>query len=376
MNKRRAVVAGLVCLDVTPIFGNKKVDDIREMLKPGKLINVGRAQIYPGGAVSNTGLAMKKMGVDTCLIGKIGDDPFGDILYSLYQEYDGHHDLVVAPGAATGYTMVVAVPGIDRIFLHHAGVNDCFGCKDIDEGKLEGADLFHLGYPPALKQLYQNEGDELLEIFSRAGQKGLITSLDMMAIEPGSPASETDWQVVLRKVLPFVDYFVPSFEELCYILDREKYHQLSEKAGHGDITEVLSIEDDIRPLAHQALAMGAGNVLLKCGAPGFYYCMGGREAYRKIESRLGQTMETWYGAVGFEYSYKPEKVLSGAGAGDTTIAAFLTGLLEGRPLTACLQAAAATGTSCVETYDVLSGVRPVKDQLERIQSGLEKQKLI
>jgi len=372
-NKRKAVVAGLVCLDITPIFGRQKADDIREILKPGKLINVENAQIYPGGSVSNTGLAMKKMGIDTCLIGKIGDDPFGDIVHSPYQDYDAHQDLVRVPGEATGYTMVLAVPGIDRIFLHNSGINDTFGNSDIADSRLAYADLFHLGYPPALKQLYQNEGEELVEVFRRADQKGIITSLDMMPIEAGSPASEENWLAILQKVLPFIDYFVPSFEELCYIVDPEKYRWLIEKAGHGDITEVLSVSEDVCPLVFKAMDMGAANVLLKCGVPGFYYCMGDQEAYKKIEARLEQKMDTWYGAEGFEYSYKPEKVRSGAGAGDTTIAAFLTAMLQGYSLQQSIQAASATGTSCVETYDVLSGVRPIPEQLKRIGDGLEKQ---
>lgn len=376
MKRRKVIVAGLACLDIAPIFGDKKVQQINELLKPGKLINVDRAHIYPGGAVSNTGLAMKLMGIDTCLIGKIGTDHFGDIVESLYQDYDAHRDLIRDPQAATGYTIVIAVPGIDRVFLHYSGPNATFGIQDIADSKLNDADLFHLGYPPALKNLYHNEGEELMRMYRKVDGMGVITSLDMMAIEPGSEAAQEDWQAVLNKVLPYVDYFVPSVEELCSIIDPDKHRWLTEKACHRDITEVLSIEDDIRPLAKQAVAMGARNILLKCGAPGFYYLMGDQEAYRKIEKRLGRNMSSWYGAEGFEYSYKPEKVRSGAGAGDTTIAAFLSALLQGFTFQECVQAAAAMGTSCVETYDVLSGVRTIPEQLERIKKGLPKQKLI
>ena len=135
--------------------------------------------------------------------------------------------------------------------------------------------------------------------------------------------------------------------------DRERYQEWLARAGGGDVTAVLHWEEDIRPMARKVLAMGARNLLIKCGAPGLYYTDGTREL--------------------FERSYKPERVLSGTGAGDTSIAAFLKALMDGYSVEDCLHLAAATGASCVEAYDALSGLRPFEELLRKIEAGWEKQ---
>ena len=78
----------------------------------------------------------------------------------------------------------------------------------------------------------------------------------------------------------------------------------------------------------------------------------------------------------FERSYVPAKVVSGTGAGDTTIAAFIASMLSGYRFDDCLHLAAATGASCVEAIDALGALLPLDKQLERIASGLQKQELI
>ena len=48
--------------------------------------------------------------------------------------------------------------------------------------------------------------------------------------------------------MPYVDFFVPSVEELCFMLDRERFNEWKERAGDGDITEILDVEKDMRRL--------------------------------------------------------------------------------------------------------------------------------
>lgn len=370
--KRKVVVAGHTCLDITPIFSGKKISGLDQVLKPGKLINAEGAKVYAGGTVVNTGLAMKKMGIETCLIGKVGTDEFGQMVQALFREHDAADHLIVDEQATTSYTMVLAFPGIDRVFIHSPGANDQFGWADIDENQLAGADWFHFGYPPLMKRTYERGGEELLRIFREVSEKGIITSLDMAAVDADSDAGRADWAAILKKVLPYVDFFMPSIEELYYMLDPERYEWLSERAGQRDLTETLSIAEDIEPLVDRVIAAGARNVLLKCGAPGVYYRTGNQDAFRKMEQRLGFSMQSWYQRQGFEKSYQPRAVVSGTGAGDTTIAGFISALLKGYSLDQSLQAATATGASCVETYDALSGILTVEEQLERIAGGLKK----
>lgn len=376
MKQRRAVVGGHICLDITPVFNGKKVLRVDEIIKPGKLVHVEEADVHTGGAVANTGLAMKLLGIDTKLMGKIGDDPFGKMVLSILNSYNAADGMIIDKQATTSYSIVLAIPGIDRVFLHNPGSNDDFSSTDIKLEELKGNDLFHFGYPPLMKKMYQQNGEELYKLFKSVDELGIVTSLDLAAVDSTSEAGQQDWETILRKVLPYVDFFVPSVEEVYYMLDRERYEKCLDKAGNRDITEILSIEDDIKPLADKLYEMGAKNILIKCGAPGLYYKTAGENEIKRIENKLNQKMTSWIDKEGFENSYKPKKVLSGTGAGDTTIAAFLSSMLQGYSLEKSLQLATATGASCVASYDALGGILSLEEQMESINAGLEKQHLI
>ena len=57
-------------------------------------------------------------------------------------------------------------------------------------------------------------------------------------------------------MIPLVDFFVPSVEELCFMLDRERFQEWQERAAGRDITEILDVEKDIRPLADRCMELG------------------------------------------------------------------------------------------------------------------------
>lgn len=126
---------------------------------------------------------------------------------------------------------MLAVPGIDRVFLHDPGANDTYSSDDMRGLALNGVDLFHFGYPPIMKKMYQNDGEQLADIFCSMKEKGIATSLDMAAVDPDSEAGQADWRTILKRVLPYVDFFVPSIEEILYMLIKEKYGRLISHAA-------------------------------------------------------------------------------------------------------------------------------------------------
>ena len=346
-----------------------------KILEPGKLIDVGAADIHTGGAVANTGLAMQKLGIDTKLMGKIGDDALGKTILSILESHHAAEGMIVDADATTSYSIVLAVPGIDRMFLHHPGANHTFSYDDLDFAEIAKADLFHFGYPPIMRNMYLDNGKELVRIFQKVHASGVLTSLDLAAIDPSSEAAQQNWEEILRHVLPYVDFFVPSIEELCMMIAPETYVKWLERANGSDVTGILSLSD-ILPLAEKLRSMGARNFLIKCGAPGLYYDMADAEVQKELEEKSGLHFLDWAGKYGFEKSYTPEQVLSGTGAGDTTIAAFLSALLQGYELETCLHLASATGASCVAAYDALSGIKPFAEQLEHMKNGWKKQDLL
>lgn len=369
---KKVIVAGHICLDITPVFANRKVNEISEILKPGKLIEMGRAEVSTGGAVANTGLAMKILGADVTLMGKTGLDEFGDMICSILEKYDASEGMIRSSDVSSSYSVVIAVPGIDRIFLHNPGANNSFAADDISRESLTEASLLHFGYPTLMESMYADSGAELVKLFKKAKDCGCATSLDLSSVDPNTAAGQADWGMILKNVMPYVDFFVPSVEELCFMIDRDRFNEWQERAAGGDITEILDPEKDIKPLSDKCMNLGAKILLLKCGAPGLYFKTASADRLENIGKITGIDCKNWADNEIFEKSYKPERVLSGTGAGDTSIAAFLTGMLNGENPSMCLKLAAATGASCVEAYDALSGLKPLGELKQKIERGWEK----
>ena len=365
----KIISAGHICIDITPVFPDRRTyGALGELLEPGKLILMEGADVHTGGSVANTGLALKLLGNDVQLLGKIGDDAFGGMIQRILSGY-GAGGLIVDRDGKTSYSVVLAVPGIDRVFLHDPGANDTFVSADIPDSAFAGAELFHFGYPPLMKKMIERDGAELAELFQRAKQHGLATSLDLAAIDPDSFAGHADWGAILWAVLPYVDFFVPSFEELCFMLNRQRYDELSAKGG--DMTANLDMLRDVKPLADKCLELGCKAVLIKCGISGMYYKTSDKASMETVGSRLQLDVAAWADNVGIQPCFKADQVLSGTGAGDTSIAAFLLAAAEGREPVQCAALAAAEGACAVTAYDALGGLKQLSELEARIASGWE-----
>ena len=364
---RKVIAAGHICLDITPVFpAGKRYECLSSLLVPGKLIQTEAADVHTGGSVANTGLALKLLGCDVTLMGKVGDDSIGTMIRSILAQY-GAGGLLVDPESSTSYSVVLAVPGQDRVFLHSPGANDTFTGTDIPEEALEDAALFHFGYPPLMRRTWENDGAELIALYRRMKEKKIATSLDLAAVDPNTPAGQADWEKILSGVLPYVDFFVPSFEELCWMLDRERYDRLA--AGGRDMTEGLNLETEVLPLAEKVLSMGCRVAMIKCGTSGMLLRTADRTCMERVGSRLELDTATWSNQTVLQSCFKADIVRSGAGAGDTSIAAFLAAVLSRRKPAECVALACAEGACCVTTYDTLSGLKPLDELEERIRKG-------
>ncbi|UCC69844.1 MAG: carbohydrate kinase family protein, partial [Armatimonadota bacterium] len=207
------------------------------LLTPGRLIEMGPLTTATGGPVSNTGLALHRLGVPCKLMGKVGDDLVGsailDILRAAAPELA--EGMIVERGLATSYTVVISPPGVDRIFLHCPGANDTFGADDIDYDQLSGARLFHFGYPPLMRRMFLDGGAELSALLHRVKERGLTTSLDMARPDPASEAGKANWRHILQRALPHADVFLPSFDETLFMLDRPRFDRMAQQGRSGDL---------------------------------------------------------------------------------------------------------------------------------------------
>ena len=372
MNQSDVVVAGHICLDIIPAFPNNAAGNatLSDILVPGKLVNMARAVVSTGGPVSNTGLGLMRLGIKTELMGKVGDDLFGGTLLKCLEAYDATEGMVVVPGESTSYTVVVAPPGIDRIFLHHPGANNTFGVDDVNYDLVKQSRLFHLGYPPLMKTLYQDGGAQLTAIFQRVKALGVTTSLDMSLPDPQSPSGQLDWDGVLRRTLPYVDIYLPSLEESLFMLERERFTTLKALAAGQEMLDFVS-PDDLRRLGKKLLGYGAGIVALKSGARGFYLITADEQRLAAFGSALPGDLTHWANRELWEESFQAP-VVAATGSGDSSIAGFLCAYLHGESAEMSIRYACAVGGQNVQVPDAVSGIKSWSETRAMVAAGWPK----
>jgi sugar/nucleoside kinase (ribokinase family) len=361
MTKYDAVVAGHLCLDMIPSFAGAPPAPLETTFAPGRLVQVGPVSFSTGGPVSNTGLALSKLGIRTRLIAKVGDDLFGHAIQGIVAGYgaDLSEGLVVDPSAHTSYSVIISPPGVDRLILHHSGANDTFVADDVRYDLVAEARLFHFGYPPAMRSMFEHQGEELVEIFHRAKALGVTTSLDMSLPDPAHASGAADWRAILARTLPHVDLFLPSLEELLFMLRRDAFDQLSRTPAAPALLSELSAE---------LLALGAKIVGIKLGERGLYLRTSALTTLRNLGRACPSDLTAWAQRELWSPCFRVD-VVGTLGSGDATIAGFLSGLLRDRPIEATLTAAVAVGACNVEAADALSGIRPWEETLQRIAGG-------
>lgn len=364
-----AIAAGHICLDVIPDLSDKPPGEFAKRFAPGRLLMIGPAAMSSGGPVSNTGLALHKLGVPTQLMGKVGNDLFGQAIRQIVAAYDPklERGMITDEHTTTSYTIIISYPGADRIFMHNAGANDTFCARDVNFDLIQDAALFHFGYPPVMKRMYADEGIELAEIFLRAQAAGATTSLDLTLPDPISPAGRANWNLILERALPHVDVFLPSIEEILYMLRRNEYDALRARAPRGDILRLVTPEL-LSDVARQLIGMGVKIVGLKLGALGFYLRTAPRDVLRNMGRAQPANLDAWSEREFWAPTFRVD-VVGTTGSGDTTIAGFLAALLRDMEPADALTIAVAVGACNVEALDALSGLRTWDETRERIARG-------
>jgi sugar/nucleoside kinase (ribokinase family) len=370
-----AVVAGHLCLDVLPEILAGSPEEFRDSFGPGRIMFVGPVALSTGGAVSNTGIALHKLGIPVRLIAKVGADMFGGVVKQVLSSFDEKLAdwLTVDSQVSTSYTVVISPPGIDRYLLNCPGTNDTFRSDDVCFDGLEGVRLFHFGYPSIMRQMYADDGAQTVELFRRARETGATTSLDMAYPDLNSPAGKVNWPGILPNLLPYVDVFLPSIEETLAMLRRDTLLALRAQAGDGDILPLISPQL-LSDVSEQLLGLGVKVVVLKMGYRGLYVRTAGRAAIEAMGRAAPSDPAAWADQELWIACFKVNLV-GAAGAGDSTIAGFLSGLLRDMSLVEATTAAVAVGACNVEAADTLSGVRSWDETLHRVAAGWPRHEL-
>lgn len=343
------MVAGHIALDILPDMSSLKPE---EVIGAGKVFEIGRISYSTGGAVSNTGLALHRLGIDVDLLAVVGADWVGRAIIDYVRGYDsalGDH-IRVLPAAASAYTIVIEPGNHDRTLLTHTGVYNGFGVDNIDLDLAANCKLFHLGYPTLLPRLYEHDGAGFLELLQAVKDLGPVTSVDMSLPAPDSPSGQADWRAILRRCLPFVDIFVPSIEEIMFMLRRADHDRWG-----GQIIARMTA-DYLADLAGELLEMGVGIAGFKLGERGLYLGASSDVGRLTCLLRIGQAPADWVGIRTWRPPFQVQ-VAGTTGAGDAAYAGLIAALIRGLDYQECARWACAVAACNIEAADATSGVR-------------------
>lgn len=302
---REIVVAGHVCVDIATSLSS--VSGIR----PGALVEVGRAGWSLGGAVANTGGALMELGVPIRIAGAIADDELGGTLRR-YLEAQGMPlaELQTSAAAGTSYSIVLQSEGVDRTFLHYPGVNAFFDPHAVD---VTGASIVHFAYPSLMEGMLEDSGEPIRALLGRAHEAGATTSIDLAVVDPNSSVAALDWEGIFKHVLPEVDVASPSLDDITSALK---------------IDEPFSIEV-VERLAASFLDQGVAVVALSAGANGVFLKTAGSARLSKGGAVLAPLAEIWGDVELWQPPLPVSNWSSTNGAGDALTAGLLFALWSG-----------------------------------------------
>jgi sugar/nucleoside kinase (ribokinase family) len=374
MKKIDAVIAGYICVDLVPDFKKAySYTNISDLFVPGKLIEIDGMSFVPGGVVPNTGLAMKKFNKNVFLNGLVGDDFIGKILKEWLAKYELSEGITTTTEAGTAFSIVIAPPGIDRIFLESPGCNQLFDRSSINFNAVSQSRLFHFGYPPLLKQFYDKNGDNLADLFSEIQKMGVVTSLDFSLPDTESESGRLNWPSIMQKILPLTDIFVPSLEEVLQIMKPGENEEIISAIAGSD-TIGPEIVNNIRETGRQCIDSGVKILLIKAGHHGAYLLTGdvssiSEKAGLNLDPGKWNNCELWCKA----YKADPIKITHSSGAGDTAVAAFLSAILDGENPGTAVRFAAVAGRNnlyCTNLFDDLSDWQTMTEEIKNEQNEI------
>jgi sugar/nucleoside kinase (ribokinase family) len=265
----------------------------------GRLIESEPLRLTTGGIVSNSGIAMARLGMRVAAFTYVGDDEWAEVIRKRYAaEGIDTSALMTHPEGATSTTAVLIDPSGERSFVH------CVGAPRLldKQAMLSQLDLFAksramlIGYYPLMTRL-QND---LPEVLAAIRKTGCLTALDS--------AGDGGTMNPLASMLPHLDFYVPS--------DAEAEHQ----TGRSDPREMIQAYRDAGAKGWLGIKLGAQGALLS--------------------PRPGEFIDV---AV----AKPPGDVIDTTGAGDCFYGALVAGVLRGLSPMEAGKLAAAAGACCV-----------------------------
>lgn len=188
------------------VFGNVALDVVARHtgpIVPGGDVRA-KVSMTPGGAGANTAAWLARLGAETTLVSRIGDDLAGDRLHRDLSAAGVNCAFAVDAHGPTGCVVVLVDERGERTMLPDPGPR--LSATDLDPALLDGVAHLHLsGYVLLLDESSRQAG---IAVLAAARRAGLSTSVD-----PQSASMLTDPAGFLNMIRG-VDLLLPNTEEL------------------------------------------------------------------------------------------------------------------------------------------------------------------
>ena len=304
------VCLGILVADVVA----KPVDNIPGR---GELGIVEKIELHTGGCAGNTGSALKKLGVDTALIGKVGNDGFGDYIVKEMAKCGLNVKGIKRDRETnTSSSMALVEKDGERRFIHCYGADGTFTENDVDWNIIKGCKILHIAGSLLMPTF---DGIQTARVLNKARSMGIVTSLDTAWDAKGK------WLETIEPSLKYIDIFLPSIEEARMI------------------TGLDSAED----ISDFFLKYGMKIVGLKMGSKGCF-----------VKSSKGEIVK---------FPVFNINAVDATGAGDAFVAGFLIGVLNGWDMKKTAEFACAVGACCVQKIGARTGIRSFDETIKFIE---------
>src|SRR3954470_14396618 len=295
MDKRfDCVVVGSCVVDVLA-----RPVPLSQPIGAGRLIESEPLLLTTGGIVSNSGIALARLGMRVASFTYVGNDEWAEVIRHRYAaEGIDTSALVTHPTGSTSTTAVLIDPSGERTFVH------CVGAPRLldREAMLSQLDLFAssramlLGYYPLMTRLQP----DLPHVLAAIRKTGCLTAMDS--------AGDGGTMDPLAPILPHLDFYVPNENEAAHQTGCENPRAMIEAFRNAGANGWLGIK------------LGVRGALLS-PKPGEFIDVAVVEA--------------------------PGKVVDTTGAGDSFYGGLLAGVLRGMSPADSGRLAAAAGACCV-----------------------------
>jgi sugar/nucleoside kinase (ribokinase family) len=237
----------------------------------------------PAGTAGGAAMVAAKLGVPTTIVGAVGDDLIGAFVRLGFESVGvDAHLLATRPNERTSTTLLAVETDGTRSSYHAAGAG---GAATIDDAVVAAACASGFVHYASVGGR-MTDGGPGAELLRAAKAAGAVVTCDLI----GPRRSALD---ELKRLLPYVDYFMPSAAEATFLSDL----------------------DDLAAAAELFRSLGAGACVIKNGRQGAYVSIGPDR--RTVAAHAIQPIDT-------------------TSCGDSYCAGFIAALARGwAPLEAC-----------------------------------------